>query len=387
MQFSLLPPPFGHIRAVNNSISSSRPPSTLRIGALLILAGLLPPSFAASSQASATYTPLTNFSCTASSFTGAGNDTCTITLNREQRETRTIAIASSSSVVTVPADVYVRREATSVSFTATASAVSAATTVTLTATLGEKSKTFSLQLKPTTSPALTLSTTSATFGTVALNSTTTKTVTLTASGTAALAISKISIAGTGFADAGITVPLTLNPGQTATLAISFDPASAGSFTGSVTIASNAATATVSLTGTGQSAAPTFSANLLQHCLAHRRSYRYLHRLPQRTGNRCNPSNPGQQQQLINRPRFCNHCLGSVKRQLYGNRRRGHFGANSNPHSNLGRNLEERCPHSQRHHPLPDPQQHQCSFRDGGPQHHHDQNRHPDLLRNRRSRHQ
>jgi hypothetical protein len=45
----------------------------------------------------------------------------------------------------------------------------------------------------------------------------------------------VSAAGTGFAESGISSPITLNPNQTATLTISFDPTTAGAFSGSVTI--------------------------------------------------------------------------------------------------------------------------------------------------------
>jgi hypothetical protein len=44
--------------------------------------------------------------------------------------------------------------------------------------------------------------------------------------------------GAGFTDSGITFPLTLNAGQTATLNIEFDPAATGAVTGQLTLASN-----------------------------------------------------------------------------------------------------------------------------------------------------
>jgi hypothetical protein len=78
---------------------------------------------------------------------------------------------------------------------------------------------------------------------------------LTSSGTAALTISAGTLTGTGFTMSGVTFPVTLNPGQTATLDLSFDPTVAGAATGLVTITSNAgsgATATIALSGTGVS---------------------------------------------------------------------------------------------------------------------------------------
>jgi len=77
-------------------------------------------------------------------------------------------------------------------------------------------------------------------------------VTLTSLGTAPLIISAGSVTGAGFNISGISYPLTLNPGQSATLYIQFDPTSAGATTGTVTLTSNASpsTTTIGLSGTG-----------------------------------------------------------------------------------------------------------------------------------------
>jgi fibronectin type 3 domain-containing protein len=55
---------------------------------------------------------------------------------------------------------------------------------------------------------------------------------------------------------GASFPLTLNPNQTATLNVQFDPATAGSANGTVTIVSTSSTnptATIALSGTGATA--------------------------------------------------------------------------------------------------------------------------------------
>jgi fibronectin type 3 domain-containing protein len=67
-------------------------------------------------------------------------------------------------------------------------------------------------------------------------------------------ISAASVTGTGFTISGLALPLTLNPGQTATLNIQFDPTTAGSVSGKVVLTTNtsAGSATVVLSGTGQS---------------------------------------------------------------------------------------------------------------------------------------
>lgn len=104
------------------------------------------------------------------------------------------------------------------------------------------------------SPALTLGASSVSFGNVNLNTTATQSVSLSSSGTAALTISAGSVTGAGFSISGLNFPVTLNPGQAATLYIGFDPTVTGTATGAVTLTSNAAngsTATISLSGTGQ----------------------------------------------------------------------------------------------------------------------------------------
>ena len=199
---------------------------------------------------------LSAITCNSSSLTGAATDACTVTLTSTAPSGGVaVALSSSSTALTVPASVTVASGSTSAAFTATATAVTTAQTATLTAIAGSASKTFSIQLNAAT-PALTVSTSSVSFGDVDLNSPAVQTVTLTSSGTAAVTVSAVTAAGTGFSVSGVTAPLTLNPGATATLDVEFDPTASGAATGTVTISDNAspATATISLSGTGQAAA-------------------------------------------------------------------------------------------------------------------------------------
>jgi hypothetical protein len=109
----------------------------------------------------------------------------------------------------------------------------------------------------TTTPNLTVSTNSLSFGSVPVNSTATLPLTLTSSGTAPLTINAATLSGAGFADSGATFPLTLNPNQSVTLQLQFDPKTAGGVTGQLTITSNSssgATTIVQLSGTGTTAA-------------------------------------------------------------------------------------------------------------------------------------
>jgi hypothetical protein len=106
-------------------------------------------------------------------------------------------------------------------------------------------------------PQLTVSTASLGFGSVTVNSATIQTVTLTSTGTSAVTINAATITGAGFTTVGGSFPLTLNPAQTATLQIQFDPTTAGAATGQLTISSNSAsggTTLVALSGTGTSTA-------------------------------------------------------------------------------------------------------------------------------------
>jgi hypothetical protein len=100
------------------------------------------------------------------------------------------------------------------------------------------------------------------FGNVLVGSTGAQTITLTNSGTASITISAASASGTGFSIAGLSVPATLNPGQTTSFTASFAPASASSFTGGVSITSNApgSPLTIPLSGTGTGAQPQLTIN-------------------------------------------------------------------------------------------------------------------------------
>jgi hypothetical protein len=105
---------------------------------------------------------------------------------------------------------------------------------------------------------LTVSSRTVAFGSVAVGTPSIQPVTLTSSGTAAVIVSGGTLSGTGFTMSGVTFPLTLNAGQTATLNLQFDPAAAGAATGNLTLTSDAEASPsdiVQMTGTGVAAAP------------------------------------------------------------------------------------------------------------------------------------
>lgn len=205
---------------------------------------------------------LSSLTCSSGSLTGAGSDACAVSLTAAAGTGGlAVNLTSNNPAVTVPSSVTVAAGATSASFTASVSAVSTTQTATLTATAGGTAQTYAITLNAV-SAALTLGATSVPFGDVNLNTMATQSVSLTSSGTAALTISAASVTGAGFSISGISFPVTLNPGQSATLNIGFDPTVAGAATGAVALTSNAAggsTSTISVSGTG--IAPAYQVNL------------------------------------------------------------------------------------------------------------------------------
>ena len=108
-----------------------------------------------------------------------------------------------------------------------------------------------------TSPgALSLSNSTLSFGSVTVGKKQSVTETVTNSGGSGLTISLIQITGAEFTMSGITAPMTLDAGQTASLSVSFSPTTSGSASGSILIASSGdnSPVTVPLSGTGTAVA-------------------------------------------------------------------------------------------------------------------------------------
>jgi len=207
---------------------------------------------------------LSGLSCSSSSITGAGTDACAVTLTSTAPSGGfSIILSSSNAAVTVPATVTVPANGSSAGFTATVSSVGTAQAVTLTANAGSVTSRFALQLNAAV-PTLTVNATSVGFGDVQVDTTATQSVTLTSTGTAPVVVNSATLTGTGFSLSGSTYPATLNPGQTATLTIEFDPATAGAATGQITVSSNSSTngtAVIALNGTGTGTTASHEVNL------------------------------------------------------------------------------------------------------------------------------
>lgn len=107
-------------------------------------------------------------------------------------------------------------------------------------------------------PQLTVSARSLSFGNVTVNIATTLSLTLTSSGATPVTISSASITGAGFSIVAQSFPVTLDPTQSLTLVVQFDPATSGNVSGQLTInsnASNGSTVVVSLGGAAIAANP------------------------------------------------------------------------------------------------------------------------------------
>ncbi len=93
--------------------------------------------------------------------------------------------------------------------------------------------------------------TSLTFGNTNLNVSTPMPTTITNTGNSNVTISGVSAVGAGFSASGISNGLTLQPNQTATLTVTFDPTTLGTVSGAgVTITSNAGGLLIPLSGAG-----------------------------------------------------------------------------------------------------------------------------------------
>jgi hypothetical protein len=134
------------------------------------------------------------------------------------------------------------------------SAASASGNVTITSTASNPTLTIPVAGTGVTQGTLGSSPASLSFGSVTVGNNQALSETVTNTGGSSVTISQASISGTGFSLSGITTPLTLSAGQSATFTVSFAPQSVGSTTGSLLITSNASnpTLSVALTGAGTS---------------------------------------------------------------------------------------------------------------------------------------
>ena len=228
------------------------------VGMMLTILLLLAAAAGASAEPA-----LSRISCASSEYSGVSTDACSVYLTSPTSNRMHVTLTSNNPAVTVPSEVTVRPGATTTGFNVKVAAVTTVQTATITAEANGGASTFAITLSPATgSPALTLSATSLSFGNVSLGTAVTKSVTLTSSGSTAVTVNSISLAGSGFLMSPVSLPLTLNPGQAAVLTVQFDPTTAGSLTGQLTINSNSSTnATLTIPLSGTATSPTYQVEL------------------------------------------------------------------------------------------------------------------------------
>lgn len=93
---------------------------------------------------------------------------------------------------------------------------------------------------------LTMEPSAAYFGNVWVGRTHSISATLKNSGTSSITISGDTLSGSGYSVAGLTLPKTLNAGQTTKFTIEFSPAKTGTVSGSLRVLSNAANSTITV---------------------------------------------------------------------------------------------------------------------------------------------
>jgi hypothetical protein len=101
-------------------------------------------------------------------------------------------------------------------------------------------------------PQISVIPSSISFGNVTAGVTNSQTITIRNAGTATLNVSQASLVGTGFISSGLVLPLSVSAGGSSSFNVGFAPASAGTFSGSLTFISNTPNSplVVPISGTG-----------------------------------------------------------------------------------------------------------------------------------------
>ena len=138
-----------------------------------------------------------------------------------------------------------------VTFAPTASGV-ASGTVAITSNGSNPSLSISLTGTGVTQGSLAANPTSLAFGNIQVGKSTTLSETVTNSGGSSLTISAAAASGAGYSISGLSLPVTLNAGQSASFTVTFAPTASGAASGGVAITSNATDPNLSipLSGTG-----------------------------------------------------------------------------------------------------------------------------------------
>ena len=185
----------------------------------------------------------------------------TITLNNRSSSAITITQASaggtgfSMSGLSLPATLNAGQSTSFTTTFAPSAAGSATGSIAITSTASNSS--FSIPLSGTgvTAGTLAANPTSIAFGTVQVGSSQSHSQTLTNTGESLLHISTAAVTGAGFATSGLSVPATLNAGQSLTFNVTFTPQSSGNASGSLALTADGSVSNLSVTLSGSGASP------------------------------------------------------------------------------------------------------------------------------------
>jgi len=125
-------------------------------------------------------------------------------------------------------------------------------TLTVSSDASNPSLMVSLSGTATTAGTIAANPTSFSFGSVQVGNSSTKSEMLSNTGGSTITISQVTVAGAGYGISGVTVPFTINAGQSFTFSVSFTPQTSGSPIGSVSVVSTASNTlpAIGLSGTG-----------------------------------------------------------------------------------------------------------------------------------------
>jgi len=192
------------------------------------------------------------------SVTVGSQNNQTITLTNNTAATVNISQASMSgtgfklSGITPPLALNASQSTTFTVTFAPLTSGNASGTVTITSDAPNPTLSMSLSGTGVAAGSIGANPTSLNFGSVTVGSNQSLSETVTNTGGSTVTISQVGISGTGFSLSGISTPVTLTAGQSATFTVKFAPLSAGTVSGNVTITSTASnpTLTIPVTGTG-----------------------------------------------------------------------------------------------------------------------------------------
>ena len=132
---------------------------------------------------------------------------------------------------------------------------SASGTVTLTSDAANPTLTMAVSGTGVAAGTLSPNPASLSFGSVTVGNQGSLSETITNTGGSSVTVSQVGITGTGLTVSGITTPLTLNGGQSATLTVTFVPTVAGAVSGNLTVTSNATNPTLTVPASATGVAP------------------------------------------------------------------------------------------------------------------------------------